>query len=57
MEIVLNECILGQDRFDQYLPGSLKEVTHDKRIIFKTTQIYCRANDATEVKNRKISIT
>lgn len=38
--------------FDQYLPGSLKETTRDKRTI-KTQGIHYHVNDNTEIKNIK----
>ena len=38
--------------FDQYLPGSLKETTWDKRTK-KTTTIQYHVNDNTEIKNVK----
>ena len=38
--------------FDQYIPGSLKETTRDKRIL-KVTPIRYHVNDDTDIKNLK----
>jgi len=38
--------------FDQYIPGSLKETIHDKRIL-KVTPIQYHVNDDTDIKNLK----
>ena len=42
--------------FDQYISGSLKETTRDKRTV-KTTPIHYHVNDDTEIKNMKVFLS
>lgn len=42
--------------FDQYLPGSLKETTRNKRTK-KTTSIHYHVNDSTDIKNIKMFLS